>query len=176
MKGKGSIFRKESFESISSPEQLDEYIHVATISWWIPLLSLLVLLIGASLWAFLGAIPETESAAGLIVDSHTIVCFIPMDGNASSLMGKKAEVKLSEDMGSAEGVVSKMDDRPLSKAEASLLLDSDYLSQILVTSPFVHRAEIRTREEMNANAIGTVSFVSIVKESVQPITYVFGRM
>lgn len=62
-----NIFRKVSLDRLSSPEQLDELMHVTGLRSWIALLALLLLLISASIWGFSGSIPTTVNGEGAIV-------------------------------------------------------------------------------------------------------------
>jgi hypothetical protein len=62
-----SIFRKESLERLSSPEQLDQLMQVVTPRSWIPLATLGSLIGLVALWAIFGRIPITVIGRGVIV-------------------------------------------------------------------------------------------------------------
>jgi hypothetical protein len=62
-----SIFRKESLERLSSPEQLDQLMQVVTPRSWIPLATLGTLIGLVVLWAIFGRIPITMVGRGVIV-------------------------------------------------------------------------------------------------------------
>lgn len=49
-----SVFRKESLERVNSPEQLDEYIRVASPSVWLVIGALALLLLGFGIWSAFG--------------------------------------------------------------------------------------------------------------------------
>ncbi len=51
-----SLFREKNLERISSPEQLNDYIRVATPGVWLLLAGVIVLLVGALLWASFGTV------------------------------------------------------------------------------------------------------------------------
>ena len=53
---KESIFRKKSVAKMSSPEELQDYIHVSTISAWTVLTAIIILLVGALVWGIFGEI------------------------------------------------------------------------------------------------------------------------
>lgn len=57
------IFRKKSLDRVSSPDQLDEYIHVTNPSIWIVFAAIVVLLIGACVWGVMGYLDTTATAA-----------------------------------------------------------------------------------------------------------------
>jgi len=62
-----SIFRQESLERLSSPEQLDQLMQVVTPRSWIPLATLCALIGLVLLWAIFGRIPITTAGRGVIV-------------------------------------------------------------------------------------------------------------
>lgn len=57
-----TIFRKKSLDRINSPESLNEYIKVANPGMWILLISIIVLLCGALVWAYFGTVNTWENA------------------------------------------------------------------------------------------------------------------
>jgi hypothetical protein len=63
-----SIFRKESLERLSSPEQLDQLMQVVSPRSWLPLATL-GCLVGLGLaWSIFGRIPVTASGQGILVN------------------------------------------------------------------------------------------------------------
>ena len=56
-----TMFRKESLDHISSPEQLNDYLHVTTPTVWVILLAVIILLAGIMVW---GSFTTIESFAG----------------------------------------------------------------------------------------------------------------
>lgn len=62
-----SIFRKESLERLSSPEQLDQLMQVVSPRSWLPLSALAGLVGLALLWGIFGRIPVTATAEGILV-------------------------------------------------------------------------------------------------------------
>ena len=55
-----SLFRQKSIDRINSPEQLNDYIRVATPSVWLVLAALVLLLIGMLAWSVLGTVEATD--------------------------------------------------------------------------------------------------------------------
>ena len=55
------VFREKSLERVSSPEQLDDYIRVATPPVWLVLLALVILIVGIFVWSALGSVTATNS-------------------------------------------------------------------------------------------------------------------
>lgn len=66
---KNNIFRKETLERISSPEQLNDYLHVTNPGIWVILAAVIVLLAGVFVWSCTGSL-ETRSPATMIVKDH----------------------------------------------------------------------------------------------------------
>ena len=65
------LFRKKSVERIHSPEELSDYIRVATPSVWLVLLATTVLLAGMLAWSVLGTV-SIEKEDGTTREVHPI--------------------------------------------------------------------------------------------------------
>ncbi|MEB3210907.1 MAG: hypothetical protein VKL39_06110 [Leptolyngbyaceae bacterium] len=66
---RNSLFRKESLERLSSPEQLDQLMQIVTPKSWLPLGALGVLIFAGLVWSVVGRIPITVTGEGLLVQS-----------------------------------------------------------------------------------------------------------
>ncbi len=64
-----NIFRKKSLQRLSSPEQLDQLMHVTDPKGWIALAAVGGLLLTAILWSFFGSIPTKVQGQGILVKS-----------------------------------------------------------------------------------------------------------
>ncbi len=64
-----NLFRQESLERLSSPEQLDQLMQIVTPKSWLPLGALGALVLVGLIWSVVGRIPITVSGRGLIVQS-----------------------------------------------------------------------------------------------------------
>jgi len=62
-----NLFRKASLERLSSPEQLDQLMHVTTPKGWIALISLMALLFVAILWGIFGQVPTQVQGLGILI-------------------------------------------------------------------------------------------------------------
>ncbi len=62
------LFRKKSLERISSPEQLNAYIRVATPSVWLLLSAIVILLVGVCVWGVFGHMDTTLTAVAVAED------------------------------------------------------------------------------------------------------------
>ncbi|MCR5432651.1 MAG: hypothetical protein K6E95_08850 [Lachnospiraceae bacterium] len=68
---KQNLFRDKVVERASSPESLNDYIHVTTTPLWIVLIALLVLLLGIIAWGIFGKV-DRHSENGGIEEVHPI--------------------------------------------------------------------------------------------------------
>ena len=67
------LFRKQSLDRVSSPEQLDSYIRVSNPGVWMLLAAIIVLLIGVCVWGFLGRLDTTLPAVAMAKSGRTLV-------------------------------------------------------------------------------------------------------
>ena len=70
--GEQSLFRKETIDRISSPEDLTDYLKVTNPGIWIVLIAVIVLLGGIFAWSCVGTL-ETTAKAKVVVSGHTAV-------------------------------------------------------------------------------------------------------
>ena len=71
-----TIFRKQSIDSVSSPEQLNDYIRSATPSVWFVMTAVIVLLIGVCVWGVFGHL-DTRISTGAVASGGTLTVFVP---------------------------------------------------------------------------------------------------
>ena len=62
-----SIFRQVSLDRLSSPEQLDQMLRVTNARTWAALGAVVILLIAAGCWAFMGRVVTSATGTGVIV-------------------------------------------------------------------------------------------------------------
>jgi HlyD family secretion protein len=61
------IFRKVALERLSSPEQLDQLLHVTAPRSWLALAAIGLLLAGVMVWSVLGSVPTTAQGQGILI-------------------------------------------------------------------------------------------------------------
>lgn len=66
------LFRRQSLERITSPEELSDYIRVAAPSVWLILLATTILLVGMLAWSILGTV-DVENEDGTTTTVHPII-------------------------------------------------------------------------------------------------------
>lgn len=70
-----SIFRKESLDRISSPEQLNDYIRVTNPGVWMILCAVIILLLGVCVWSVFGRL-DTTLTVGAITENYQTLCYV----------------------------------------------------------------------------------------------------
>ena len=73
---KQSLFRQKSVERISSPEQLDDYLHVTSPVVWVVLCAVIALLVGLLIWSSATAV---ESYAAGTAEARSSVLTVTFD-------------------------------------------------------------------------------------------------
>ncbi|WP_373543427.1 NHLP bacteriocin system secretion protein [Chamaesiphon sp.] len=80
------LFREESLERLSSPEQLDQLMNVVNPRAWLPLAGLGSLVAGGLLWSIFGRLSLTVSGQGVLIYPRSVVQFqAPSDGTILKL-------------------------------------------------------------------------------------------
>ena len=69
------IFRKESLDQISSPEQLNDYLRVTNPAVWLVLTAVILLLAGMLLWASVASIDSFASGTAQVQDGTMRIVF-----------------------------------------------------------------------------------------------------
>ena len=70
-----SLFRKESVESIQSPEQLNDYMRVTNPSVWVVLIAVIVLLAGMLVWGAVARIDSFAPGVAEVREGEVVVIF-----------------------------------------------------------------------------------------------------
>ncbi len=118
------LFRKNSLDKVTGPEQLDEYIKVAKPGLWVTLTAIGVLLLAVFIWGFYGTLPTTISAVG-VVNAGEVKLYLPME------QADKVHAGMPIKAGDALGTVISVAKTPLSKAEIKAELQRDYFAETL---------------------------------------------
>ena len=71
----GQIFRKKSLEQISSPEQLNDYMHVTSPAVWLILTAVILLLAGMLIWSSVASIDSFASGTAQVNNGSMRVQF-----------------------------------------------------------------------------------------------------
>lgn len=83
--GEQSLFRKETMDRISSPEDLTDYLKVTNPGIWVVLVAVIVLLGGIFAWSCVGTL-ETTSKATVVVSGHSAIVVLKETGDLNEGM------------------------------------------------------------------------------------------
>jgi hypothetical protein len=116
----GDLFRRESRERVSSPEDLYDYIRVNSPRMWTILLALFFLASAGVFWVFTAAIPLTVSVKARRTGPGYHIAFV------SPELGAELKPGMSVRIGKRQGAIASVADTPLSRQEAARLLREDF--------------------------------------------------
>ena len=68
--GKPSLFRKNSLDRVSSPEQLNEYIKIVSPSLILIIIAIFSILFAGLAWIFSSNIPKYQNIPGIVIDEN----------------------------------------------------------------------------------------------------------
>ena len=138
-KQKPTIFRKETLERVSSPEQLSDYLRVTNPGIWIVLAAVVVILVGFFVWMSVGVIETTVKVGVSTQNKQAEVAITSAENNMEKDMtlrvGGKETVILSTETDSYGRTVGKAEvDLPDGMYEGTLVTESVHPIQFLLTS------------------------------------------
>ena len=151
------LFRKKSIDRVSSPEQLDSYIRVASPGVWMVLTAIIVLLAGVCVWGVLGQLETTVSAVAVCEDG-TVMLYV--EEEKGSLVEPGMEVRIGESVGE----VTEVSDLPAAAKEKL----SDYALHL---GGFSAEAWVYSAETDAALSEGIYA-AEIILESMKPMSFV----
>lgn len=166
------LFKKSSVERFSSPEKLNDFIQVANPSSWMILGAVLSLVLGVLAWGIFGEVTESMTFTG-VVREGALHCYV--DAGLSGALEEDAEVFLSPltsggEMNSVRGRIEEIAEIPISYAEASVTIESDFMLDALRISAWNTAVQISAEEALREDMVYSVS---IVTDIMRPIDLVF---
>ena len=129
-----SIFRKSALDSISSPEQLNEYMKVAGPGVWCILGGLAAVFAAFFIWGVTGSIPQTAEIYGTVLAPYdtpmAVYCYLPIDETKALSEGMATRVSpgyaLREQYGYIYGTIRKIGSSPITKETLQVELGEDF--------------------------------------------------
>ena len=110
------LFRKESLERVSSPDQLDDYIRVSNPGVWMVLVTIVLLLVAGIVWACVGQLTDTLTTTLAVRDGQA-ACYVPEDQIDQVKPGTPVAA------GDSSGTVAQVGPTPLSPDEVAASVD-----------------------------------------------------
>lgn len=151
------LFRKKSIETISSPEQLNDYIKVSSPGIWTVLLAVVVLLAGVCVWGIWGHL-ETVVPAVAVSQNGVTTCYAADD--AGSIQAGMT-VRVNGEEYTAVSV------SPLSSQEQSRL--EAYFQQTGQTP----QGEVGYALKLDQGIKDGVYTAEVVTESIAPVSFLW---
>lgn len=155
-----SIFRKESLDKVSSPEQLNNYIKVSSPSVWLVMIAAIVLLASVLVWAVFGTLPTTVTLNGVHKDGK-MVCYV--EDVSSISVGDSIVID-----GVERGEITQISEKPISQEDISALYaDDEYTLYLLNLSQWNYVIEADVSDIADG-----VTEMQVVVDSVSPISFI----
>ncbi|MDD2443457.1 MAG: hypothetical protein PHS52_03040 [Desulfotomaculaceae bacterium] len=163
-----TLFRKSSLDSLSSPEQLNDYIKVSNPGVWMVLTALFILLAAVLFWGFTGGLPTSIHTKGVISGGNAL-CYVNTDDAGAIKTGQAVKIRPAGQQETISGQVDTVGPIPMSAAEIAADLHSDYLSQALASNRFAVKVVVSINKPDIPE--GTLLDLSIVTAAVRPIDF-----
>ncbi len=123
-----SLFRKESMDRISSPEQLNDYLHVTNPTVWVVMAAVILLLVGALIWGSTATFDSYAVGTAQVQDGNMVVYFDDAQHAKSVKAGMSVSVGETE---SAINSVGRTDNGTVFAAAETSLADGSYPAQVV---------------------------------------------
>lgn len=166
---RNTLFRKASLDSISSPEQLNDYIKVSNPSIWMTLIALFILLTAVLVWSITGNMPTTIHTRGVIYGGNAL-CYVDTENAGTIKAGQAVKIQVFNLNETISGHVDKVRAVPMSASEIAADLKSDYLVQELTQDGFAVKVAVSLDGTIGITD-GTILDISIVTDTVRPIDF-----
>ena len=160
-----AIFNKKAMDKMQSPDDLDRYLRVSNPRFWATLFACAVFLAGFLIWGIFGRISTTVTVKGVQVDGQ-IHCFLTEAEAEKVVKGDKVNVN------GTEMEILEISENPLSYPEAEVILQSDYLLNLLMKETWMYHVTIGGDGTMPKE--GVAQEFSIITESMAPISLILG--
>jgi hypothetical protein len=83
---KNSLFRKNSLDRVSSPEQLNDRIRVTNSGVWMLMVGILLILAGICVWGLFGRL-NTSLPVGVVTQAGRSVCYVKEEDRSGVAIG-----------------------------------------------------------------------------------------
>ena len=155
---KQDLFRKESMDQLTRPDQLSDYIRVSTPATWVLLAAIILLLVGTCVWGVFGRLDTTVQGAA-VSDGTALTAYFTEEDSAKRSEGMTVMVN------GADHTITRIDHTP-----QQLSGDSDDL--MLHVGSFDPGAWVLTVALDGGEPEGFYSAEAVI-ESIAPSKFVF---
>ncbi len=123
-----TLFRKNSMEQITSPEQLNDYLRVTNPAVWVVLIAVILLLAGFLVWASFANIDSYMTGTAQVENGNMVIIF------DDAKMAEKVEVGMTAIVGDTESTITSIgnsyDGSIFAVADTSLA-DGSYSTRVI---------------------------------------------
>ena len=123
-----SLFRKESMDRISSPEQLNDYLHVTNPTVWAVMAAIIVLLVGVIIWGSAATIDSYAVGTAQVQDGNLILLF------DDAQLARSVQAGMTVAVGETESVITSVDrteNGAVFAAAPTTLSDGNYPARVV---------------------------------------------
>lgn len=157
---RSKLFRKESLDSLASPEQLKNYLQIPEISMWITLIAAIAAICGLLAWGIWGRVVVTTDMKG-VVQEGTVVCYV--SDPAGVRVGMPAKI------GKLEGEIVAVSGTAVSKETLGEQYSESVINELKLSA-----SNYKVTMKINGAADG-VSKVVVEKERMRPISFILSK-
>ena len=150
------LFRQKSIDSISSPEQLNDYIVVTNPGVWMLILSVIMMLLGMLIWGMIGKL-DTRIKVPAIVHDNVAVLYVQADDIMKITINDEVNIENSKgwvDYYGSEGVKA-----------------GSVLGDLALTEVGYDEEEIVYEAEAEINAPDGIFIAEVVVDRVSPMSF-----
>ena len=123
-----SMFRKESMDHISSPEQLNDYLRVTTPMVWVILIAVIILLAGMLIWGSVTSLDSYVSGTAQVKDGLLVLVFD--DQSYANTVKPGMELMVGDTVLTVRGIGTNENGTAFATADTSLA-DGSYPAQVV---------------------------------------------
>lgn len=152
------LFREKSIKRITSPEELNDYLKVTTPGVWILLASVIILLVGALVWAIFGTMNTEISTVAINTTGNEIRIYVKESKISEVEVGQTVKINGSE------YTIDEIERDPIS-------IDNSFPDYVLHVGN-LQVGEWAYRAIVNAEIEPGVYEAKIVVESIKPLSLI----
>lgn len=125
------LFNQEALEHFNSPDDLTKTIKMTSPGVWMTAVACLLFMLGVFAWGVFGVVSAFIETTGMERDGK-VICFVSIEDVSRIEMGNEASA------GEMLLKISEISFLPLSKKEASAMIEGDYFVNMMVTEEWVY--------------------------------------
>lgn len=178
------MFRQKALDRLSSPDELDQLMHITSARLWLALVAVAGLLVAGAFWTVFTTIPTTVSAQGALVRSTSEasvqpVVFATLQDGSEIKRGQRATLTLHNGElvpSTLNAVVTSVDPIPADETSIARTLHNSGYAHVLATQLRIIRVELSLTPTTsgpggghNTIAPGTIVTSSITVDRQSPI-------